>query len=188
SHFAASDRIMVMTERLTRSDGRNSGLAPSTAEPLAKYLREDFPELKAVARLRTVGEMAVSTDSRTLLLYGSYAEPDLLKVFNFKSLAGDPVHALEPTDAIVLTQESARKLFGAESALGRHIVLDGKYNVTVTGVIAPIAQPSHMGDFDGASTRFDYISAWPKWAESARENWLSLVFTTYAQLPPDGSL
>src|SRR5262245_3364627 len=66
SHFAASDRIMVMSERLTRGDGHNSGLAPTTAEPLAKYLREDSPELKAVARFRTVGEMAVSADTRTI--------------------------------------------------------------------------------------------------------------------------
>lgn len=187
-HFANAGRIVAITQQFTQDDGRGSGVSLSTAQPVAKYLREDVPELEAVARLGAAGEMPVNTGDRIVPLQGVFAEADLLGIFDFDFLAGDPARALEPVDSIILTQASAEKLFGAEPAMGRRVILDGKYNVTVTGVIAPIPQPSHMGDVADAATRFDYISAWPRSVDQGPENWLSVRFATYALLPADGSL
>ena len=66
-HFANAGRIQVMTQKLSLvSDGRSSGASSATSEPLAKYLREDFPGLEAVARLRGVGEISVKADGREM--------------------------------------------------------------------------------------------------------------------------
>ncbi|HEV7691653.1 MAG TPA: ABC transporter permease [Hyphomonadaceae bacterium] len=188
-HFANSPRIQVMTQKLSLvSDGRSSGASSATSEPLAKYLREDFPGLEAVARLRGVGEISVKADGREIMLYGANADPGFLRIFDFKFLAGDPVRALEAPDGLVLAQKAAEKLFGNAPALGRRLTLNGQRDVTVTGVIAPIPKPTSMGDVDPPGVRFDYVSAWPAPASAAQENWLSLQYTTYALLPADGSL
>jgi putative ABC transport system permease protein len=187
SQFARADRIQIMTQHAYLAGVADTGVQPAMPRVAAPYLKEDFPELEAVARLRNMGLISAETEQRTTMLRGSQADPELLDIFDFEFVAGDPRTALKQESGLLLTQAAAEKLFGAEPALGRTVLLNKTRQVVVTGVLGPIRQPSHMGDGAGHPVSFDYISVWRP-DPPAPEMWLGNSVTTYALLPADGSL
>ncbi len=65
-------------------------------------------------------------------------------VFTLPFIQGDPKTALERPGAIVLTESTAKKYFGNESAIGKVLRLEEFANFEVTGVIKDIPAQSHL--------------------------------------------
>jgi len=63
------------------------------------------------------------------------ADSTLLKIFSFDLLEGDPGSLLNDPHSILLTQKLAAKYFGKESPVGKPILIENKYQFTVTGVL-----------------------------------------------------
>ncbi|SHH55914.1 MacB-like core domain-containing protein [Chryseolinea serpens] len=119
----------------------------TTAYPLAEALRNDFREIPLVTqaagphhRLFKIedehGNVARYEEDRVLMV-----DPFYPQVFDFTWLAGNPEAALVQPNAVVLTESVALKYFGAsmrekQSILGKHILLENKDELTVTGLIA----------------------------------------------------
>lgn len=190
SHWRNSDRDLVPPSRaivLTSAYNGNVITTPTDRTPVhvAKYVREDIPSLESVARFFPMGEVATDTGERIVVLKGALAEPALLDIFRFRFIAGNPATALNSDSTVILTQSAAERLFGNEPAIGRSLVLARESNVTVTGVIAPIEQPSI---FTGARLEFDYLTVMPPDPVGQPENWGMMAVTTFGLLPADGSL
>ena len=118
----------------------------TTAYPLAKALRDDFPEIDLVTQ--TAGpikrEFKVEDDNKNVRLFEEasvlFADSHFLKVFDTKWLAGNPANALEKYGTVILTAQVAQKYFGVDptnyaSILGKTILLNSKDPLVVTGVI-----------------------------------------------------
>jgi putative ABC transport system permease protein len=196
-HFANVDRIFSVSTDLAFRDGSlDTGELPLTNEHVASYLETDYPGLAAVARARVIGEAAmVSADDRAVRLFRVDVDPEFLEIFDLPFIAGDSRRALREPGSVVLTEEAAEKLFGEKPALGRRVRLSNSVDALVTGVIAAIPEPSHMGRSATASLRFDLLASRdlsqpPAGADAraAAENWLVLDTATYILLPADGSL
>ena len=69
-------------------------------------------------------------------------------MFNIKFVRGDINTALNDPHNIVITEETAKKYFGDEEALGKTLASRG-YVVTVTGVVKSMPHNSHI--------RFDFL-------------------------------
>lgn len=187
-HFDHIDRIEVMTQQYG-SDGSGTGPHIRSAAPLAKYLREDFPELEAVARLAGTRSLTLVAGDRKANLSGSLADPDLLDIFNFDFIYGQPNDALDAPNSIILFKYAAERLFGESNPIGESILIGEDELWTVTGVLEPIQQPSHFGHQADAIFHLDYLRTWPAPDEDDNnERWLGTVGTTYALLPEDNSL
>jgi putative ABC transport system permease protein len=195
SHWRSSDsQITPSGERVvmfTRSSSRTAegtGFdrpAPTTQPFLAKYIREDIPEFEAVARLRRVGQVSVSAGDRTVILGGANADPEFLEIFKLHFIAGNPATALKREDGVIVSQVAAERLFGTTQALGRGLTLGSQRDVVITGVFAPISEPSQfvVPQFGGA---IDYFSAMPPDAPGP-ERWTSFSLMTYGLLPAAGA-
>lgn len=68
----------------------------------------------------------------------TYADPQVFDVFSFHFLQGDPEKALNEPYTVVLTEETAHKLFGSSNPVGQTITVDKKHTFTVTGVIRDV--------------------------------------------------
>jgi putative ABC transport system permease protein len=181
-----AERTVLFTTAIDEGATPSGNATPlrRTGSFVARYLKEDIPELEAVARFRQVGEVAASTGGREMYLTGARADPEFLEVFQFEFIAGERRSALQSQDGAVLTQSAAQRLFGEAPALGRRFVLEGGDDLIVTGVIAPVPDPSQFSQGDLA---FDYLVPMAA-GGPAVEIWAELSVVTYGVLPADGSL
>ncbi|HZK65479.1 MAG TPA: ABC transporter permease, partial [Puia sp.] len=115
--------------------------------PTAQALRHDYPQLKNVASILSLGGSGLISipddqhDSRATKRFKEetgvlYAEPEFFSMFDFKWLAGDKLAALHDPNTVVLTRSVAEKYFGNwQTAMGRVIQLDNSYLFKITGIL-----------------------------------------------------
>ena len=83
---------------------------------------------------------------------GTIVDPDFLTMFEFPFLQGNMHTALNHPNDMVITEKLSKKLFGNEDPMGKTVLLDTKYNFTVSGVIRDLPNNSQ---FD-----FEYLLPW----------------------------
>ncbi len=201
AYFPKASRTYALTQELwTSPTTRMIPAFPQAAAPAAKYLRADFPALEAVARAVSMHLVSAATDERKAALFAAAADPDFLKIFDFDFKQGEPGTALVAARSVILTEPAAERLFGTTRVVGRRVLLQGKTELTVTGVIAAIPRPSHMDDTAVTLLRFDMLVPMNLLRElnsggviglpvnPDTENWGDDSYMVYALLPADGSL
>ncbi len=121
-----------------------------TTAHLGYTMKEKFPEIKHLVRIdqqygggKDAYLKQLDSDKLVDIKDIIYAEPDFFNMFSVKPVAGDLTKALEDPYSLVLTESSARKLFGSMDALNKSIGFvsaDGRirHNFTITAVIADV--------------------------------------------------
>jgi putative ABC transport system permease protein len=186
AHFENSDRIYVLTQQF-QADGNTPRLHPISASPAAGYLKEDIPELEAVARLGGGGDSSLAWEGKSIALYGAIADPELFDIFDFEFVYGSADKALITRENIIITQRAAERLFGKVNPVGRSVVADANETHTIVGVIAEIPQPSHMGERPSSIRQFEYLRKWPEPSEGDTEWWMGVSAMTYMLLPKENT-
>jgi putative ABC transport system permease protein len=201
-HFANASRIHMITESIHRHDQTDVHMAfMGSSPPVAAYLRSDFPELPAIAQARSLREVPVAANERLATLQAAAADPELLQIFDLSFVESTTDNPLSTPLGVIITQEAAEVLFGDAHALGRSITLLGALDVTITGVIRSVQQPSHIGTTAEHLLHFDILfteetnsalnraltPAAPV-AVSLSDQWGQANRLTYVLLPADGSI
>jgi predicted permease len=148
-----------------------------TSAELCRVLREEFPEI--------VNASAINGRPRVLFTHGDKAfyeeglvqvDTSFFDILSFPFIAGHPQTALLDVDAIVITEDIAKKYFGDENPLGKTLTWNNWLDRRVTGVIKNIPQNSHV--------RFDMVintelmkNSWPEGLK-----WEYKIFRTYVKL------
>jgi len=146
--------------------------APVSPSPMANAFRTEFTDVETATRINTVNqEILVRHEQNKIYIQkGVYADSSFFKVFDYEFVLGDPKTALKETNSIVLTEESARKLFGDKSALGEVVNYDNRRDYIVRGVIKEPKSHAHF--------QFDMFMA-----QNAIDNvWISNNFYTYVKV------
>jgi putative ABC transport system permease protein len=139
---AESDRIMRVTSTETEH-GRRYATSPG---PLGPALAAQHASVEAAVRMDR-GTAYVHRGPTTFLADGLYAEDGFFDIFDFRLQAGDPATALARPRSAVLTPDLAAKLFDLSApsdAVGRTFMAGDSTAMTVTGVLARPAGPSHF--------------------------------------------
>jgi len=107
-----------------------------------------------------------------------YADSTFLQVFSFSLVKGNPETALMRPDAVLITENMAKKYFGGENPLGKTLKKNNGENITITGVVANIPSNSHL--------QFDFILPISAIAQSNNDlrtnTWDNFNFYGYIQL------
>lgn len=145
---------------------------PMTAAPLARTLAGEMPEVEAAARLRESGNFTVkfgetAFNEKKFL----FADSNLPSVLSIRFLEGDPRTALTEPFTLVVTDEMAKKYFGDQTAVGQTLVVDGRDNYKVTGVVEAIPPNSHV--------HFDFLASYVSRDFGDENMWLSNNGYTY---------
>jgi putative ABC transport system permease protein len=182
--FEKKDRIFRLLNADVRPGEKPGEFATWTPDPAATLLKTEFPEVRHAARvMRQFNDPAVlSYEDRSFAQSGLFADQDFLDIFSFSFLGGDRSSALTAPGSIVITEKVARKLYGDEDPVGKHLsygVRRGRGDLTVTGVIRDVPANSHL--------RFDYLlSVATLEADKSNaymfKNWNVGNFTIYAEL------
>ena len=118
----------------------------STSILVGTRLQEEIPGIEAsvIMSRSSYGGDAVIGD-KAVPLSGLWASKDFFKVFTaFPLLQGNMETALEAPNSIVLTEETAYKLFADADPMGQIIKLNEDESFTVTGIMAKPPHNSHF--------------------------------------------
>ncbi|HEY0655870.1 MAG TPA: ABC transporter permease [Chryseosolibacter sp.] len=135
-------RIYRITSHARFKQGHRMSFA-TTSVKVDRLIREQVIGVEAVATLRTEFSGDAHVGDKVIPFTGMYAEPSVLQVFTLPMVKGDAVTALRDPNTIVLTESSAKKLFGAAEALGKTIHINGT-DYHVTGVLQDVPFFSHF--------------------------------------------
>jgi len=137
------DRIYRVISLYRHLDQENSAYNASTSLRTGKAIQESVPGVEDIAVFRRGFEGDVKLDAKTVPLEGLWANEATLHVFTFPLLQGDAATALKNPFSIVLTEKSAKKLFGEGEAIGKTVTLKEK-EYTITGVMKDVPRFSHV--------------------------------------------
>lgn len=154
----------------------------TTPKVLAKTMQQDFPEIEHVARVNPIGNVLFSVGEKHLMAPGDMDDSNFLQVFAFPLLKGNPKTALADMHSIVLTEKLAKKLFGAEEAMGKTLKLNTTDNFTVTGILKDLPNNTIFG--------FEFLVPWSYgrskgWED---ENWGNNSIVTFVLLKSAATL
>lgn len=168
------DRYHEKADRIYRVAVNNDARTPP---PLGPALQKDFPEITGFVRLLpTTGTWIMKHEENIYYENRVYwGDNALLDIFTFPLIRGDARTALEAPYSVVISEDTARKYFGAEDPMGKTINADnGFMMLTVTGIMENTPENTHFqADF--------FISLSSSDAESLRY-WSWINFYTYIAL------
>ncbi len=130
--------------RLTADAGNGFKAAVSPAG-MVEQLPDDLPEIESYVRLSQSFEPLFEANDKSLKIESVFfADANFLDVFTFQLIAGDAKTALINPDGMLITEATAKKLFGNENALGKVVKVDKTESFTVTGILANVPSNSHL--------------------------------------------
>jgi ABC-type antimicrobial peptide transport system permease subunit len=106
-----------------------------TPAPYAPALKEQYPEVEAVARITEWDPQLLTVGENSFYEETTFTEPGFFQMFSFEALEGDPVTALAEPESIVLTESVAKKLFGDQSAIGKSVKVEKQLELEVKAII-----------------------------------------------------
>ncbi len=162
-----SDRLCRII--LKKADNPGDPGMPSTPYILPQILKDEFPEIVEVTRVRTRGYPSAVRYGDTSYYEQKFflADPSFFFMFSYDFAAGNPQMALNDPHSVVITQEAARRYFGDEDPTGKIIRWNDTADLEVTGVIEKVPYNSHLQfDFMASLQLYDSerLSSW--WREA----------------------
>ena len=182
-----AERIYRIEYGLQLANEIQTGRTPPTIGP---RLVDYFPEIEAAARFypRDISVENPGSGNQFELENVFFADSSALTVFDFEFIAGDPRRALHTPGAVILTDETAIKLFGSLNVIDRPLRMAGEDGFRVSGIVKPWPDNAHL-EFNMLLPYDDMITVEPVHARQRMQlvldnNWIATHSFTYALLGP----
>ena len=160
-------------------DGKR-GSQTALPYPIGEELKAKYPDLKAIAMCDWGGKHSLIYGEKKISKFGHYLGEEGVDMFSLKIISGDKTPLHDPY-SIVLTDETARVLFGSEDPIGKMVKLDNATNLKVTAVVPKQPKNSSLAfdyliPFQLQEALYDYIKLYHK------TNWGNNSWQVYVQL------
>ena len=171
------DRIFRIT--LDGKIGDQEVNAAYSASILGPTIETDFPEVEKFCRLNTFGETIVKDEENTFIIH-DVAEVDssFFEIFSIPLLKGNSKTVLNEPNTMVLSESTAKKIFGDEDPIGKMLRINTrKEPYRITGVMADFPENTHFNA--------DILTSFLTNPRSKDSEWLNNSFATYVLLKPN---
>jgi putative ABC transport system permease protein len=148
-------------------------VAPFAAPPA---FAEEIPEVESYVRIIRIGrQQVIKVKERSFEEPGIYlADDTFFKIFTHTFTAGDKETALTAPGSVVITEDTAHRLFGKEDPIGKTLTFAPVGELNVKGVIRNVPRNSHF--------TFNYMISFNSLNKQQRkgiEQWLSIQGWAY---------
>jgi putative ABC transport system permease protein len=163
----------------------NQGFYLATLGPLAKALRETYPNLVANYYRFDGISSNISKGDKSFRENLQIGDSTFLDMYGFKLLNGNPRTALQNPFSVVITIDKALKYFGKTDVVGQTISIDNfsgsKHDFIITGVLDKLSKNSvtsfvdnYPGDFYVSIDNLDFFGRNMSWQNSFIVNYIEL--------------
>ena len=150
--------------------------------PIADVLRKEYPEVQYVAETDWMGSHDLLVGTKKLYMNGAAIGSDFLKMFQYHLVKGNKNDVLKDPFSIVLTESTAKALFGDADPMAKIVRIDNKYSLKVTGIMADVPKNSTL-QFNFLMP-FSFNEATQDWMKKARTTYYNNSFQIFVQLKP----
>ena len=126
------------------------------------------------------GDRLLKYEDTRVMKRGYYVSEEFLDMFQFPLLYGNASDVLDDPSSIVITESTAKLLFGDEDPLNKIIRVSDESDLRVTGILKDIPKNS--------SFEFDYLLTWKhrelvnEWVLENTDNWGNYSFQIFVEL------
>jgi len=176
-----SNRIYRIIE-ISPNGSRHFG---QTAPVLGATLEKSYPEIQEMVRLyQPAGHIDMIWEGERVHERNYvFADPGFFQMFEFEILMGDAENPLAVPNSVVISERTAKRLFGDENPIGQYLPLNNINPVTVTAVVKNVPGNSHL-QFDYAVSRENTGIDWDEYLN----DWSVYGAYTYLLLDPSTDL
>jgi putative ABC transport system permease protein len=172
-------RIIQIPDR-----GNEGDPAATTPFPLLERLLSDYPNLvESGTRFfnQRAPKISLNYQEKDIQFNETrffFADSTVFDIMRVRFTHGNAESALRAPDALVMTTETARRYFGDEDPIGKTIRVEGRFNLTVSGIIEPIPSTSHI--------QFDMLGAFQSangfYVQGIPDDWEWNIVWTYVRV------
>jgi putative ABC transport system permease protein len=149
----------------------------SEAKQLAPELRNSYGQnFKYVVTASWTGNHLLTYGEKKLTQSGNFMEPDITEMLSLKMLKGTR-KGLSAPNSIMLSESSAKAIFGKTDPMDKIVKIDNKYDVKVSGVYEDLPNNTSFADLSFISPFAILEKGFPKWL-----GWGNSWFQTIAQI------
>lgn len=149
--------------RVIREEETANGQVPSTVTPLSKVFREEYPKVENATFIKYGARWDLHSGDKFIETNYSYVDTTFFDLFSFPVVEGDPDLMKTDPQQIVLSETTARKLFGEVSPIGKEVFSGSKYYKVAA--VLKVPRKSHI--------QFDVLISWEDygWSDLEIEYW-----------------
>ena len=183
---ASYDKFNVRKDRIFRLvlNGKIGGqevISAYTAAVIGPTMAREFPEIEDFLRMNGWGPTVIEYNSQTFTEeHMIEADSSFFSFFSIPVIKGDPVNLLNAPRKVVISESTARKIFGDEDPIDKAIRIGSDtLRYTVAGVMADVPENSHFAA--------NIVASFMTNPRSNDPIWLNNSFSTYFLLKQNSS-
>ena len=183
---ASYDKFNVRKDRIFRLvlNGKIGGqevISGYTAAVIGPTMAREFPEIEDFLRMNGWGPTVIEYNSQTFTEeHMIEADSSFFNFFSIPVIKGDPVNLLNAPRKVVISESTARKIFGDEDPIDKALRIGSDtVRYTVAGVMADVPENSHFAA--------NIVASFMTNPRSNDPIWLNNSFSTYFLLKPNSS-
>ncbi|MBB3840264.1 ABC-type antimicrobial peptide transport system permease subunit [Runella defluvii] len=157
---------------------RKSGTMPI---PLTPALKVEYPEIEAAARIIAGRKSLIEYQGKYFDKLVTLTDPDFMKVFSFPLLKGNREAVLQELSSIVLSENTAKAIFGNDDPIGKSLKIGNEGNqkqYIVTGILSDAPYNSTI-QYD-ALIRVENLANY----QSEKDNWSNNSHLVFVKTNP----
>jgi len=132
------DKFNEKYDRIYRIEQNEGCVMPAG---IGHILEGQIPEIQKIVRFYPsfgYSSLLKYEDNFFEIPQAVFADRTVFDVFTFPFILGNPETALRDPFSVVLTEKTAKKIFGDKNPVGQMLLVDNRWNFTVTGIIQNI--------------------------------------------------
>jgi ABC-type antimicrobial peptide transport system permease subunit len=163
------------------------GTGPAIPRPLEFLLREEYKDnFKYISMSSWNFSRYLKYDNKSISQNGSFMQESALKIFGFKVIKGEE-NGLKEKNSIMLSQSTAKALFGETDPIGKIIKVNSEYDMMVTSVFEDIPENSTFNELQFIIPWKQYITT-QEWIQNAADSWGNNSFQMFVQIADNTSM
>ncbi|WP_422107621.1 ABC transporter permease [Winogradskyella sp.] len=179
SHFKEKATIAQVFQHESANDVVGTG--PAIPRPLEFAMREEFSDnFKHLIMSTWNFTRYISYGDKNINVSGNYMQEGAVELLELNIIKGDK-ESLKGTNSVLLSQETAKALFGSEDPIGKMVKINNQHPGEVTAIYEDLPENN---SFNGLKylMPWEFYLATEEWVRNSKDHWGNNSFQMYAQI------
>lgn len=178
-YFENKDTIAQVYQH--ESANENVGTGPAVPRPLEFQMRKDYSDnFKHIIMSSWNQPRFLKYKEKNINFLGNFMQEGAPEMLNLEILSGVR-DGLKELNSIMISESTAKALFGDESPVGKSVNIDTENNMIITAVYKDLPITSEFKDLEYLAP-WKYYASSREWVKNAKTRWGNNSFQMYVQI------